>query len=40
MDKLMAFRKNINEQTEQKLSINDLIIKAVAKASSDVPEAN
>ena len=40
MDKLLAFRKQLNEETKQKLSVSDFIIKAVAKASSEVPEAN
>lgn len=40
MDKLLAFRKKANEQAEIKLSVSDFIIKAVAKASKMVPEAN
>ncbi len=45
LDKLMQFREEINQATDvkapkYKLSVNDFIIKAVAQALSDVPEAN
>jgi pyruvate dehydrogenase E2 component (dihydrolipoamide acetyltransferase) len=41
IDKLMYIRKELNESTDQfKLSINDFVIKAVALALAEVPEAN
>lgn len=40
MDKLLAFRKQLNEEAQQKLSVSDFIVKAVAKASLEVPQAN
>jgi pyruvate dehydrogenase E2 component (dihydrolipoamide acetyltransferase) len=45
IDKLLALRKEINDNAEQnklgfKLSVNDFVIKAVALAMRDVPEAN
>lgn len=45
MDKLLEFRKEINatkssEGSEYKISVNDLIIKAVALSLKKVPEAN
>lgn len=40
MDNLIAFRKKLNESSPVKLSVSDMIIKAVALASVDVPEAN
>lgn len=40
MDNLIAFRKKLNETSPVKLSVSDLIIKAVALACNDVPEAN
>lgn len=40
MDALMSFRKTLNETSPVKLSVSDLIIKAIALASMDVPEAN
>jgi len=40
MDNLISFRKTLNEASPVKLSVSDLIIKAIALASMDVPEAN
>ncbi len=40
MDKLLALRKQLNESSDQKLTITDFIIKAVAKACKEVPETN
>lgn len=40
MDNLIAFRKQLNETSEIKLSVSDLIIKAVALSCQDVPETN
>ena len=40
MDALLAFKKQIFEQTGAKLSVNDFIVKAVAKACQAVPETN
>lgn len=40
VDKLLAARAEMNEATGVKLSVNDWVIKAVAKAMLDVPDAN
>lgn len=40
MDKLLSFRKQVNDQQDIKMSVSDFIIKAVAKASDDVPQVN
>ncbi|MDA5193803.1 pyruvate dehydrogenase complex dihydrolipoamide acetyltransferase [Govanella unica] len=40
LDKLMALRKEINQDEGVKLSVNDFIIKALAKALVAVPDAN
>lgn len=40
MDNLLQFKKNLFEETQVKLSINDFIIKAVSKACLEVPETN
>ncbi len=41
IDKLLNLREEINaDQTEYKVSINDMIIKAVAMALAEIPEAN
>lgn len=43
LDALLAFRKDLNEQLAQsgtKLSVNDFVIKACARALQSVPEAN
>ena len=40
MDSLLAFKKEIFENTGVKLSVNDFIVKAVAKACQAVPETN
>ena len=39
-DDLLNMRKKINEWAERKVSVTDLILKTVATAFSDVPEAN
>lgn len=39
-DDLLNMRKKINEWAERKISVTDLILKTVAAAFSDVPEAN
>lgn len=40
VDGLMALRAQINEQSATRISVNDLVIKAVAQAFVDVPEMN
>jgi pyruvate dehydrogenase E2 component (dihydrolipoamide acetyltransferase) len=40
IDELLALRKHLNEVAPTKVSVNDLIIKAVAIAHQAVPEAN
>lgn len=40
MDNLMALRKNLNEQNETKISVNDFVMKAAALAMAKVPEVN
>lgn len=40
VDALLALRKNINETSPVKISVNDFIVKAVGAALMDVPEAN
>lgn len=40
MDKLIKLRTQINENATTKISVNDFIIKASAKALLDVPEVN
>ena len=40
VDELLGLRKKWNEWTTPKVSINDLVIKAVAGAFQDVPDAN
>ncbi|WP_185849162.1 dihydrolipoamide acetyltransferase family protein [Blattabacterium cuenoti] len=42
MDKLIGFRKNLNDKLslEEKISFNDIIIKAVAKSLSKHPDMN
>ena len=37
---LLALRKQINEASSVKISVNDFVVKAVASAFQDVPEAN
>ena len=39
-DDLLSMRKKINEWSEKKVTVTDLILKTVAAAFSDVPEAN
>lgn len=40
VDALLALRAQINEGREQRISVNDLVVKAVAAAMRDVPDAN
>jgi pyruvate dehydrogenase E2 component (dihydrolipoamide acetyltransferase) len=40
VDELLALRVRANESSSAKISVNDLVIKAVAAAFTDVPEAN
>ena len=40
VDELLALRKRVNEASAVKVSVNHLVIAAVAAAFSDVPEAN
>ncbi len=40
VDRLLELRRQINEPGTVKVSVNDLVVKAVAAAFADVPEAN
>ena len=40
VDKLLELRRDVNESGSDRISINDFVLKAVAKALSDVPEMN
>ena len=40
VDELLALRNRVNETSAVKISVNDLVIAAVAAAFGDVPEAN
>ena len=40
VDALLSTRKQLNERSERKVSVTDLILKTVAAAFSDVPNAN
>jgi pyruvate dehydrogenase E2 component (dihydrolipoamide acetyltransferase) len=40
VDVLLELRKSINESSAVKISVNDFVVKAVAAALMDVPEAN
>ncbi|XP_031407607.1 dihydrolipoyllysine-residue acetyltransferase component 1 of pyruvate dehydrogenase complex, mitochondrial isoform X2 [Punica granatum] len=40
LDPLLSFRKELKEQHDVKVSVNDIVIKAVAVALRNVPEAN
>lgn len=40
LDPLLAFRKELKDQHNVKVSVNDIVIKAVALALKNVPEAN
>ncbi|MDP5226722.1 MULTISPECIES: dihydrolipoamide acetyltransferase family protein [Arthrobacter] len=40
MDALLALRRQINEAASRKVTVNDLVVRAVALALQDVPEAN
>jgi pyruvate dehydrogenase E2 component (dihydrolipoamide acetyltransferase) len=40
VDALLALRAQLNEQSETRVSVNDMVVKAVACALKDVPQAN
>ena len=40
VDSLLELRKRINESSPVKISVNDIVVKSVASALMDVPEAN
>ncbi|MCH91942.1 dihydrolipoyllysine-residue acetyltransferase component 1 of pyruvate dehydrogenase mitochondrial-like, partial [Trifolium medium] len=40
LDPLLSLRKDLKEQYDVKVSVNDIIIKVVAAALRNVPEAN
>lgn len=40
VDRLLALRAEINEGRTERISLNDLVLKAVGAALTDVPEAN
>ncbi|MDQ1718804.1 MAG: hypothetical protein QOE89_2757 [Pseudonocardiales bacterium] len=40
VDALLELRRTINQQLDTKVSVNDFVVKAVAGAFQDVPEAN
>jgi pyruvate dehydrogenase E2 component (dihydrolipoamide acetyltransferase) len=40
VDALLSLRKSINESSPVKISVNDIVVKAVASALMDVPESN
>ncbi|KAG5557152.1 hypothetical protein RHGRI_007425 [Rhododendron griersonianum] len=40
LDPLLSFRKELKEKHDVKVSVNDIVIKAVANALRNVPEAN
>ena len=40
VDELLELRKKINESSPVKISVNDMVVRAVAAAFMDVPEAN
>ncbi len=40
MDKLINFRKKINDSAQTKISVNDIIVKATALAIKNLPEIN
>lgn len=40
VDELLALRKRVNETSPVKISVNDFVVKAVAAAMVDVPDAN
>ncbi|MFI6285371.1 dihydrolipoamide acetyltransferase family protein [Streptomyces sp. NPDC051018] len=40
IDELLALRRRLNEVSPQKISVNDLVVLAVAAAHTGVPEAN
>jgi pyruvate dehydrogenase E2 component (dihydrolipoamide acetyltransferase) len=40
VNELLALRKKINESSPVKISVNDMVVRAVAAAFMDVPEAN
>ncbi|MBM3567579.1 MAG: pyruvate dehydrogenase complex dihydrolipoamide acetyltransferase [Alphaproteobacteria bacterium] len=40
IDRLLAMRKELNEKSDTKISVNDMVIKALALALMKVPDAN
>jgi pyruvate dehydrogenase E2 component (dihydrolipoamide acetyltransferase) len=40
VDELLTLRKKINESSQVKISVNDMVVRAVAAAFEDVPDAN
>lgn len=40
MDAILALRQQLNKANDLKLSVNDMIVKAVSLACKDVPECN
>ena len=40
VDELLTLRKKINESSQVKISVNDMVVRAVAAAFQDVPDAN
>ena len=40
VDELLSLRKKINESSQVKISVNDMVVRAVAAAFEDVPDAN
>ncbi len=40
VDELLRLRKKINESSQVKISVNDMVVRAVAAAFEDVPDAN
>lgn len=40
VDKLLELRRQVNEQSSVRVSVNDFVLKAVAGALEDVPDAN
>jgi len=40
VDELLALRKKINESSPVKISVNDMVVRAVAAAFEEVPDAN
>lgn len=40
VDELLALRREVNKVSSRKISVNDMVVKAVARALRDVPESN